>query len=602
MTHQPRLIWALHEESLVTVLQEEIHLPLCDLHFWSSKPSRLVDVAWWQSLPDRLLIGADPWVMYQFTAPEGNWRQTLATFLSSRWFDQVESREMLTGADALYHLLRTFDPQRLMQRILKKWDNLSGYVHSQQLERQVLIEEIYENDTSLGKPRDRFYRLASLLVGFTKSKSIPTWLIDFKKNDPEYPSVLNGLMKRYALLQQLSLQRNHPVWMVLWNLPVIPPDLRPIIKLQDGQIMLSDLNELYRIILARNKAIGRLLSQQQTPSLTQKRLLQKAVDALLGKADKEDQQQVNRPLKSLADVLKGKEGRIRQNLLGKRVDYSGRSVIVVGPKLRLYQCGLPKDMAIELFQPFIIYYLLQAHLARSPYAAKFMLARRLPIVWPVVQRVLQNHPVILNRAPTLHRLGVQAFQPILVKEYAIQLHPLVCAGFNADFDGDQMAVHVPLSLEAQAESSMLMSPYANLVSPATGEAVTVPSQDMLLGLYLLTLETYLGVYRVSRPEVDSLLQPTWLQSTSGNDAFALNYHKPQRQLTLWLTIDPTWKITTRQHNEWPLEIRYSLQAYAMHIYEYHRITYNRQGIAVTRWLRTTLGRLLLNQYLHPTRS
>ena len=478
--------------------------------FWSAQADHLADVDWWESLTDRLLIGSDPWTVYGFNVPEAHWRQSLATFLSSQWFDTVEQRELLTGADALYHLLRTLSPQKLMQRILHKWDYLLQYMHGQRSQRGDFINEIYGSGMLLNEDQDGFYRLGHILSTFSKSKSIPTLLIDLKQHDSEYLSLLNSLMKRYTLLQQLSLRDNHPVWMVLFNLPVIPPDLRPIIKLQDGQIILSDLNELYRVILARNKAIGRLLGQHQTPSLIQKRLLQKAVDALLGKSDKEDQQQLSRPLKALSDVLKGKEGRIRQNLLGKRVDYSGRSVIVVGPKLRLYQCGLPKDMAIELFQPFIIYYLLRTHLARSPYAAKLMLARRVPMIWPVVQRVIQDHPVILNRAPTLHRLGIQAFQPILVSDYAIQLHPLVCAGFNADFDGDQMAVHVPLSLEAQAESSMLMSPYGNLVSPATGEAVTVPSQDMLLGIYLLTLETYLGVYRASQPHVTSSAEPTWL--------------------------------------------------------------------------------------------
>ena len=275
-------------------------------------------------------------------------------------------------------------------------------------------------------------------------------------------------------------------------LPVLPPDLRPLVPLDGGRFATSDLNDLYRRVINRNNRLRRLL-ELNAPDIivrNEKRMLQEAVDALLdnGRRGRAITGTNKRPLKSLADMIKGKQGRFRQNLLGKRVDYSGRSVIVVGPTLRLHQCGLPKKMALELFKPFIFAKLQLRGEATTIKAAKSMVEREGPEVWDILEEVIREHPVLLNRAPTLHRLGIQAFEPVLIEGKAIQLHPLVCTAFNADFDGDQMAVHVPLSLEAQLEARALMMSSNNILSPANGDPIIVPSQDVVLGLYYMTRE------------------------------------------------------------------------------------------------------------------
>ena len=276
--------------------------------------------------------------------------------------------------------------------------------------------------------------------------------------------------------------------MVLNVLPVLPPDLRPLVPLDGGRFATSDLNDLYRRVINRNNRLKRLLDLNAPDIIVrnEKRMLQEAVDALLdnGRRGRAITGSNKRPLKSLADMIKGKQGRFRQNLLGKRVDYSGRSVIVVGPTLRLHQCGLPKKMALELFKPFIFGKLEARGLATTIKAAKKMVEREPPEVWDILAEVIREHPVLLNRAPTLHRLGIQAFEPVLIEGKAIQLHPLVCAAYNADFDGDQMAVHVPLTLEAQLEARALMMSTNNILSPANGEPIIVPSQDVVLGSLL----------------------------------------------------------------------------------------------------------------------
>ena len=301
---------------------------------------------------------------------------------------------------------------------------------------------------------------------------------------------------------------NDPRAMILEAVPVIPPDLRPMVQLDGGRFATSDLNDLYRRVINRNNRLKRLLDLGAPEIIVnnEKRMLQEAVDALFdnGRRGRPVTGPGNRPLKSLSDMLKGKQGRFRQNLLGKRVDYSGRSVIVVGPTLKLHQCGLPKLMALELFKPFVMKRLVDNELAQNIKSAKRMVERRKAPVWDVLEEVIKEHPVFLNRAPTLHRLGIQAFEPILVEGKAIQIHPLVCTAFNADFDGDQMAVHLPLCSEAQAEARILMLSANNVLSPATGRPITVPTQDMVFGCYYLTLEVR-GRHR-RRPRVPQLLR------------------------------------------------------------------------------------------------
>ncbi len=300
------------------------------------------------------------------------------------------------------------------------------------------------------------------------------------------------LIKRLRVIDNFIATGARPEWMVLNVIPVIPPDLRPMVQLDGGRFATSDLNDLYRRVINRNNRLARL-QEILAPEIivrNEKRMLQEAVDALIdnGRRGRTIVGANNRPLKSLSDIIEGKQGRFRQNLLGKRVDYSGRSVIVVGPKLKIYQCGLPREMAIELFQPFVIHRLIQSGMVNNIKAAKKMIQRAEPQVFEVLKEVITGHPVMLNRAPTLHRLGIQAFEPIIVEGRAIQLHPLVCPAFNADFDGDQMAVHVPLSLEAQAEARLLMLACHNILSPATGRPIVAPSQDMVLGCYYLTAD------------------------------------------------------------------------------------------------------------------
>ncbi len=299
------------------------------------------------------------------------------------------------------------------------------------------------------------------------------------------------LLKRLEVLEAFRQSGNRPEWMILDVIPVIPPDLRPMVQLDGGRFATSDLNDLYRRVINRNNRLKRLL-ELKAPDIivrNEKRMLQEAVDALIdnGRRGKPVTGPNNRPLKSLSDMLKGKQGRFRQNLLGKRVDYSGRSVIVVGPELKMYQCGLPKEMALELFKPFVMKRLVETKAVTNIKTARKMVERASNEVWDALEMVIKEHPVLLNRAPTLHRLGIQAFEPVLVEGRALKLHPLVCTAYNADFDGDQMAVHVPLSAEAQAEARFLMLAANNLLKPSDGKPVTVPTQDMVLGSYYLTL-------------------------------------------------------------------------------------------------------------------
>ena len=300
------------------------------------------------------------------------------------------------------------------------------------------------------------------------------------------------LIKRLDVLDAFLESGNKPEWMIMDVIPVIPPELRPMIQLDGGRFATSDLNDLYRRVINRNNRLKKLM-ELGAPSIiiqNEKRMLQEAVDALFdnGRRGRNITGAGNRPLKSLSSMLKGKQGRFRQNLLGKRVDYSGRSVIVVGPSLKMYECGIPKEMALELFKPYVINGLVSKDIASNIKAAKRMIENQDPRVWDIVEEKIKEHPVLLNRAPTLHRLGIQAFEPKLIEGRAIRLHPLVCAAFNADFDGDQMAVHVPISEEAQAEARILMLGANNILKPSDGNPIVTPGQDMILGNYYITIE------------------------------------------------------------------------------------------------------------------
>ena len=395
-------------------------------------------------------------------------------------------------------------------------------------------------------------------------------------------------IKRIRILENLVGTGSSPDWMILTILPVIPPALRPMIQLEGGRFATSDLNELYRRIITRNNRLLRLL-EIDAPQLiirNEKRLLQEAVDTLIdnGKRGKIALSANNRPLKSLSDIIKGKHGRFRQNLLGKRVDYSGRSVIVVGPSLKLNQCGLPYEMARELFQPFIIRELINQGLAGNMKIAKNLIQQNESIIDPVLEKVLKSHPIFLNRAPTLHRLGIQAFEPILVQGRAIKLHPLVCSAFNADFDGDQMAVHIPLSLEAQAECYMLMLAPYNFLSPANGEPIIMPSQDMVLGCYYLTVTNIPGLLGSSHYFADL------------NDIIlAYNQNKIELHSTIWL------RLTKKQATTGTLLRTVQLNDNTIiEYYENKQVRKTSDGEVITQYIKTTTGRAILNYIIQQT--
>ena len=395
-------------------------------------------------------------------------------------------------------------------------------------------------------------------------------------------------IKRIRILENLQATGSNPAWMIITILPVIPPALRPMIQLEGGRFATSDLNELYRRIITRNNRLLRLL-EIDAPQLiirNEKRMLQEAVDTLIdnGKRGKIALSANNRPLKSLSDIIKGKHGRFRQNLLGKRVDYSGRSVIVVGPSLKLNQCGLPYEMAIELFQPFIIRELINQGLASNMKVAKTLIQQNEPTIDPVLEKVLASHPIFLNRAPTLHRLGIQAFEPILVQGRAIKLHPLVCSAFNADFDGDQMAVHVPLSQESQAECYMLMLAPYNFLSPANGEPIIMPSQDMVLGCYYLTVNN-----------ISNLLGSNHYFTNLQDVILAYSQNQIELHTTIWIKEDnldttkgnllKTFKLNDDSYIEY---------------YENLQLRKNKDEEVIAQYLKTTTGRVIFNYTIQKT--
>jgi DNA-directed RNA polymerase subunit beta' len=393
-------------------------------------------------------------------------------------------------------------------------------------------------------------------------------------------------IKRLRVIDNFIATGSLPDWMILDYIPVIPPDLRPMVQLDGGRFATSDLNDLYRRVINRNNRLARL-QEILAPEIivrNEKRMLQEAVDALIdnGRRGRTVVGANNRPLKSLSDIIEGKQGRFRQNLLGKRVDYSGRSVIVVGPNLKIHQCGLPKEMAIELFQPFVIHRLIRQGLVNNIKAAKKLIQRNDPQVWDVLEDVIEGHPVMLNRAPTLHRLGIQAFEPILVDGRAIQLHPLVCPAFNADFDGDQMAVHVPLSIEAQAEARLLMLASNNILSPATGRPIVTPSQDMVLGCYYLTAENP----KATKGEGNYF-------ANLDDAIMAYEQHEVDLHAYVWVRFDGI--VESDKDDSKVLNEVTSDDGIVTRTYEFRRRREDAEGNLISQYVRTTPGRIIYNK-------
>lgn len=411
----------------------------------------------------------------------------------------------------------------------------------------------------------------------------------FNKNpSPKF----NKKMKRLRLLENFASTGADPSWMIFSVIPVIPPDLRPMVQLDGGRFATADLNEFYRRIINRNNRLARLkaILAPEIIIRNEKRMLQEAVDSLMdnGRRGRVVVGANNRPLKSLSDIIEGKQGRFRQNLLGKRVDYSGRSVIVVGPALKLHQCGLPREMALELFQPFVIHRLISQGIVNNIKAAKKMIQKNELIVWSVLEEVIHGHPILLNRAPTLHRLGIQAFEPILVEGRAIKLHPLVCPAFNADFDGDQMAVHVPLSLEAQSEARLLMLAPHNFLSPATGQPILMPSQDMVLGCYYLTANNPASQQGAGHyfTDLDDVL-------------IAYKQKKIDLHAYIWVRFDGS---VNDQDDSTPKTLNNFAHMSAYTLFMNRVIKSNLNGERIVQYVRTTAGRILFNKVIQEALS
>nr|YP_010897801.1 RNA polymerase beta [Trivalvaria costata]UWJ90017.1 RNA polymerase beta [Trivalvaria costata] len=488
-------------------------------------------------------------------------KYSIPLFFTTQGFDTFRNREISTGAGAIREQLADPDLRIITDHSLVEW------------------KELGEEGSSDGNEwEDRKIRRRK----------------DF-------------LVRRMELAKHFIRTNVEPERMVLCLLPVLPPELRPIIQIDGGKPMSSDINELYRRVIYRNNTLTDPLTiSRSTPGesvMCQEKLVQEAVDTLLdngirGQPMRDGHNQV---YKSFSDVIEGKEGRFRETLLGKRVDYSGRSVIVVGPSLSLHRCGLPREIAIELFQTFVIRGIIRQHVASNIGIAKSKIREKEPIVWEILQEVMQGHPVLLNRAPTLHRLGIQAFQPILVEGRAICLHPLVRKGFNADFDGDQMAVHVPLSLEAQAEARLLMFSHMNLLSPAIGEPISVPTQDMLIGLYVLTMGNRRGICsnrynpcnrrNFQNKTVDDKYtkekKPYFCSSYDALGAYRqkrINLDSP-----LWLR----WRLDQRAiaSIEVPIEVQYESLGTYHEIYEHYLIVRNVKKEILCIYIRTTLGHI-----------
>nr|YP_009936666.1 RNA polymerase beta' subunit [Paphiopedilum hirsutissimum]QNT11293.1 RNA polymerase beta' subunit [Paphiopedilum hirsutissimum] len=492
-----------------------------------------------------------------------SWKYSIPLFFTTQGFDKFRNREISTGAGAIREQLADSDLRIITDNSLVEW------------------KELGDKESAGNEWEDKKIRRRK----------------DF-------------LVRRIELAKHFLRTNVDPEWMVLCLLPVLPPELRPIIQIDGGKLMSSDINELYRRVIYRNNTLTDLLAtSRSTPGelvMCQEKLVQEAVDTLLdnGIRGQPMRDGHNKVYKSFSDVIEGKEGRFRETLLGKRVDYSGRSVIVVGPLLSLHQCGLPREIAIELFQTFVIRGLIRQHVASNTGIAKSKIREKDPIVWEILQEVMRGHPILLNRAPTLHRLGIQAFQPILVEGRAICLHPLVCKGFNADFDGDQMAVHVPLSLEAQAEARLLMFSHMNLLSPAIGDPVSLPTQDMLIGLYVLTIGNPRGICTNRYNQYNSNWVNYKKEAVDNNDCKytkepsfyssydALGAYRRKRILLdspLWLR----WRLDQRVvgSREVPIEVQYESFGNSNEIYKHYRIVGSIKREIRCIYIRTTVGHL-----------
>nr|YP_009705348.1 RNA polymerase beta' subunit [Scabiosa tschiliensis]QFQ34968.1 RNA polymerase beta' subunit [Scabiosa tschiliensis] len=496
-----------------------------------------------------------------------SWKFSIPLFFTTQGFNTFRNREISTGAGAIREQLADLDLGILIDSSLVEW------------------KELGEAELTGNEWEDR-------KVGRRKA----------------------FLSRRMELAKRFIQTNIEPEWMVLCLLPVLPPELRPLIQIPGVKVMSSDINELYRRVIYRNNSLINLLTtSRSTPSelvMCQEKLIQEAVDTLLdnGVRGQPTRDGHNKVYKSFSDIIEGKEGRFRETLLGKRVDYSGRSVIVVGPSLSLHRCGLPREIAIELFQTFVIRGLIRQHLASNIGVAKSQIREKEPIVWQILQEVMQGHPVLLNRAPTLHRLGIQAFQPLLVEGRAICLHPLVCKGFNADFDGDQMAVHVPLSLEAQAEARLLMFSHMNLLSPAIGNPISVPTQDMLIGLYVLTRGNRRGVcvnrynpWNRRRNRRNSQNERIFAnkytkekESLFSNSYDAIGAYRQKRihlDSPLWLR----WRLDQRviATREAPIEVHYESLGTYYEIYGHYLIERSIKKKMLYIYIRTTVGHISL---------
>nr|YP_008993425.1 RNA polymerase beta [Magnolia kobus]QJU03406.1 RNA polymerase beta' subunit [Magnolia stellata]AFP92730.1 RNA polymerase beta [Magnolia kobus]QJU03234.1 RNA polymerase beta' subunit [Magnolia kobus]QKG63509.1 RNA polymerase beta' subunit [Magnolia kobus]QKG63595.1 RNA polymerase beta' subunit [Magnolia kobus] len=489
-------------------------------------------------------------------------KYSIPLFFTTPGFDTFRNREISTGAGAIREQLADPDLRIITDHSLVEWKELGeeGSADGNEWE-----------DRKIGRRKD-------------------------------------FLVRRIELAKHFIRTNVEPERMVLCLLPVLPPELRPIIQIDGGKPMSSDINELYRRVIYRNNTLtDPLTTSRSTPGesvMCQEKLVQEAVDTLLdnGIRGQPMRDGHNKVYKSFSDVIEGKEGRFRETLLGKRVDYSGRSVIVVGPSLSLHRCGLPREIAIELFQTFVIRGLIRQHVASNIGIAKSKIREKEPIVWEILQEVMQGHPVLLNRAPTLHRLGIQAFQPILVEGRAICLHPLVRKGFNADFDGDQMAVHVPLSLEAQAEARLLMFSHMNLLSPAIGDPISVPTQDMLIGLYILTIGNRRGICsnrynpcnrrNYQNETVDDNKYTKEKESYFCSSYDALGAYRQKRinlDSPLWLR----WRLDQRviASREVPIEVQYESLGTYHEIYGHYLIVRSVKKEILCIYIRTTVGHI-----------
>nr|YP_009367546.1 beta' subunit of RNA polymerase [Pseudoneochloris marina]ARK14516.1 beta' subunit of RNA polymerase [Pseudoneochloris marina] len=634
-THLNQTDWIFEEQKQNTIKQKKVIYQmnefdnLIETHLINKKPNLINN---YYTIPQSFLwrqqIDWDNFLTYMTTIADEN--DQVIPFYTER---SITFDLPLTGAVAVRNLLRRFNPP-----FGQKQSTINLLIP--QIKGNILIlNQQIQNLEDFFKFRAFFIKQKSDKSA-NQSQSIPVMNKAFIKL-VTLRSLRAKAFRRLKMLRPFKTQQIRPEWMILSVLPVLPPDLRPILPLDSQQVAVSDLNKLYQTVLFRNERIKRFYRDYYSLNFSEEmryaqRLVQEAVDALIenGKGDSTPMTASNqRPLKSLSDMVKGKKGRFRQNLLGKRVDYSGRSVIVVGPQLKLHECGLPKEMAIELFQPFLIRQLILKKITRNFISAKKLIKAKPSIIWGILREVMENRPILLNRAPTLHRLGIQAFKPKLVSGRAILLHPLVCPAFNADFDGDQMAVHVPLSYQACSEAWKLMWARNNLLSPATGEPIVVPSQDMVLGCYYLTtvdliknqsqLKALAAFVKTKKAQFEVEKTQNFSHSLNHSDVtfskwLSVNQDLSDRKITYFSNIEQVLQLLAQQsvdlHTiiwlkwhcqfelnsrcEKPLETRIDQFGNIIQIYNEFQIHSNFKFRNKSFYIKTTPGRVLINQYIY----